>query len=146
MHRPWARVLFTIGALVPMVLLVGISVYLSMAVRHLDPSAFDSAKPDMTPLFVFLGGATFVAFWQMGMGAWVGIHASGRVDLSSGAKAAWTIACVFVGSLALPIFAFVVLPGAAAAARMKAARAGGPGLAPGYPVGTQPLGGAYPPR
>lgn len=116
MHRAWARMLFGIGSFVPILSVFGLAMYLVLALAHLDPDPTKVKAEDLGPLWVVLIGSTVVAFWQIAMGIIVALHTSGRRDLSSGAKAGWTLACLFMGSFALPIFTFVVLPGAAQAA------------------------------
>lgn len=132
MHRAWARTLFGIGSFVPIVGVFGLAGYLVLALAHLDPDPTKVRIEDLGPVWVVLGGATLIAFWQIAMGIVVALHTSSRKDLSSGAKAGWTLACLFVGSFALPIFTFVVLPGAARAAEMP-----GPGPGP-MPPGPMP--------
>ena len=159
MHRAWVRRLFAVGAFAPIVIMICMSAWLSTTFLHLKPAEIESmfrSNRDLTPLYVCLGITVGIAFWQMIMAAIAGIHAAGRVDLSSGAKVAWTFACLFVGSLGLPLFVFIVLPGAERAAQLKAQRPGpmGPhatGGPPGaYPMGGPPMGGppmgGYPPR
>jgi cytochrome bd-type quinol oxidase subunit 2 len=124
MHRAWARILFTIGSFVPPLGVFGLAGWLIVSVGRID-----TTRPDrnLEEALVFLGGATLIAFWQMFLGIFVAVHTAGRKDMSSGAKIAWTLGCLFVGSIALPIFSFVVLPGAERAhAQARAAAAAGP--------------------
>ncbi len=52
-------------------------------------------------------GIVGIALLQIVMGIVVAIHTSGRHDMTSNEKAAWSLACLFVGSVALPMLFFM---------------------------------------
>jgi hypothetical protein len=71
-----------------------------------DPlSALRSGRYDV--LLVGMGLAFLaIALVQIALGIAVAIHTHDRRDLTPGEKMGWTLACLFVGSIALPIFFF----------------------------------------
>lgn len=112
MHGPVARTLFTALSFLPLVGVFAISGWLVVAEAHLTVHSQD----DLLRLaLTVIGAATVIAFVQIGLGIVVALHVSKRPDLSSAQRAGWAIACLFVGSFALPLFSFLVLPGARAA-------------------------------
>lgn len=110
MQSAAARLAFTIASFLPLLGVFGLATALAMMASARAPRPNDLE----TVAIVLLGGATCIAFVQMALGAIVGLHTARRPDLSPGQRAGWTIACVFVGSVALPLFAWLVLPGAKA--------------------------------
>lgn len=110
MHSRAARIAFTIASFLPLGGVFGLALGLSML------AGSGARTPDdwkVVTLVVF-GGAMLIALVQIALGAIVGLHTAKRPDLTPGQRAGWTIACVFVGSFALPLFAWLVLPGAQA--------------------------------
>lgn len=107
---PLGRTIFGLFAFLPLIGVLADAVYLTLAV---DPARF-AARPERmlhgetgTALMFALGGCVAIAFLQIALGAVVAIHTSKRSDMSSGEKAAWSFACIFVGSFALPLFFFL---------------------------------------
>lgn len=119
MHRAWARVLFTLGSFVPPLGVFALAGWMIASFGRLGAAI---PRVEIEQLIVLFGGATLIALWQMFLGIFVAVHTAGRKDMSSGAKIAWTLGCIFVGSIALPVFSFVVLPGAERAHAMSAPR------------------------
>lgn len=120
MHGPVARTLFTIASFVPLVGVFAISGWIVVtAARGGVQSQDDVAQLAL----VVIGASTVIAFVQIALGIAVTLHVTKRPDLSSAQRAGWALACLFVGSFALPLFSFLVLPGAR--------RTTGPGASPG---------------
>ena len=113
MHGPVARTLFTALSFLPLVGVFAISGWIVVAGAHLTAHSQDEV---MRLVLTVIGAATVVAMVQIALGIVVALHVSKRPDLSSAQRAGWAIACLFVGSFALPLFSFLVLPGARAAA------------------------------
>lgn len=107
MRSPAARTTFTIASFVPIVAIVGLSVWASTSMVR---TRFPTDDELLHLLIGVVAGASVVAFVQIGLGIAVALHVTKRPDLSSNERAAWTIACIFVGSLALPLFSLIVLP------------------------------------
>jgi hypothetical protein len=102
------RALFTIASFVPMLAVVSLAVWLVNAMG--SPLAASRGEIERAAIVV-LGGATATAFVQIALGVIVALHTTKRPDLTTGQRMGWTLACLFVGSFALPLFAFLVLPG-----------------------------------
>ncbi len=108
MRSPVARALFTAASFLPMVAVVALAVWLTSAVG--SPLAASRREIERAAIVV-LGGATITAFVQIALGIVVALHTAKRPDLTTGQRMGWTLACLFVGSFALPLFSFLVLPG-----------------------------------
>lgn len=109
MQSPVARTLFTIASFLPLVGVLGMSGWLvTSSARH----GLHSRDDLLHLALVVVGLATVVAFVQIALGIVVALHVTKRPDLSGAQRAGWTLACLFVGSFALPLFSFLVLPGA----------------------------------
>ena len=71
MHRAWARVLFTIASFVPMLGVFALAGWLVTSLGRLGAAV---PRVEMEQLIVLFGGATLIAFWQMGLGIVVAIQ------------------------------------------------------------------------
>jgi hypothetical protein len=110
---PQMRRLFGFASFLPIIAIIALAIWMSANphsyVNKLLEYDFSAAKHISTrEWFVF--GLTFgtTVFLQLGLGTVVGIYGSKR-GMDVGAMIGWTMACVFVGSIALPIFYFAVL-------------------------------------
>ena len=108
MRSPAARTSFTIASFLPIAGIFGLSAWAATAAARTRVPTQDEVIHMLIGVVI---GACVVAFLQIGLGIAVALHVTKRPDLSSGERAAWTIACIFVGSLALPLFSLIVLPG-----------------------------------
>jgi hypothetical protein len=107
MRSPAARTSFTVASFLPIAGIFAISAWAAtFASRTRMPTQDDVIQM----LIGVVVGACVVAFLQIGLGIAVALHVTRRPDLSSTERAVWTIACIFVGSLALPLFSLIVLP------------------------------------
>jgi hypothetical protein len=108
MRSPTARTVFTIASFLPGIGIVGIAVWastmLTAQLRYLTPEQL------LHTVVGILVGATLVSFVQIGLGIAVALHVTKRPDLSTTERAVWSIACLFLGSIALPLFSLIVLP------------------------------------
>jgi hypothetical protein len=100
------QILFAIGCFIPgagLVAIVGNLMALSESVHRSVPTMnYESLIPAAV-------GTLLIAFIQIAMGIAVAIMTSKRADLSSAAKLGWTLGCLFVGTIALPLFLFMVV-------------------------------------
>ncbi len=109
MRSPTARTAFTIASFLPGIGVVAIAVWVATTLKN--PPRFMTQEQLATIAVGIIVGATVVSFLQIGLGIAVALHVTKRPDLSSTERALWTLACIFVGSLALPLFSLIVLPG-----------------------------------
>lgn len=107
--KPLARAVFGVGAFLPPIGVVSLAVYLT-AVFPMPRGGLPSYRSlSLIPTSTWMtvgGGIVAVALVQILLGIVVAVHVSQRKDLSAAEKAGWTMACLFVGSIALPLFFF----------------------------------------
>jgi hypothetical protein len=110
--QPRYRTIFGIAAFLPAVLIVAIAVWATKdpvvdRLLSLDLEMFKRGPRATVIRFCAVFGLTLVL--QMGLGAIVALHTDKRDDLTLGTKVMWIIGCVFVGSIFLPLFYFMML-------------------------------------
>jgi hypothetical protein len=107
---PGARYLFTAASFLPLAGVLAMSAWSVARFADLGRAAGTAEIQQVVITIVLV--SMLVAFLQIGLGIVVALHTAKRPDLSSTQKAVWTLACLFVGSFALPLFSLIVLPGA----------------------------------
>ncbi len=102
MH-PVARAVFGVFAFLPLLGVTAIATALSSA--RWDARAASPEQLLHDPLVLgSLAGVVAIALLQIALAAVVAIHVASRRDLEGGEKVAWALACLLVGSIALPLF------------------------------------------
>ncbi len=114
MRAPY-RKLFAIASWLPAIG-VALMVWMThdpLVARTLDAvSSLDFAALRQTPLatLVTLGAVIgTIALLQIGLGVVVALHLDNRKDIVGARRVLWPLTCIFVGSIALPLFYFRVL-------------------------------------
>lgn len=105
--QPVGRAVFGVFAFLPLLGVLGLSGYLSANVFERmarDPERYLQSTEGRATLLTVLVSCVAIALLQIALGIVVAIHTSKRRDLGGGEKAGWTLACLFVGSIALPLF------------------------------------------
>jgi len=107
---PTLRALFGVAAFLPLTAVVALSMYLTATVSDgplADPGNWFRDGHVAEPLLVAGGGLVATAFLQLAIGVFVVVHCQNRRDLSGSERVVWPIACILVGSIALPMFFFM---------------------------------------
>ena len=107
--KPLPRAIFGLFAFLPAMGVLAVAVlfssFLTSSSLMTRPNHL-SASQQATLIGAGLGTLA-IAFLQIILGIVVAIQTSGRRDMTSNEKAAWSLACLFVGSIALPMFFFM---------------------------------------
>jgi hypothetical protein len=108
---PTLRALFGVVAFLPLIAVGALSVYLTSMVPDgplADPENWVRHGHVAQPLLVAGAALVATAFLQIAIGVFVFVHCQSRRDLSGSEKIVWPMACLLVGSIALPIFFFTM--------------------------------------
>lgn len=100
------QLLFALGSFVPGAGIVAITGNLMALAESSHRSVLEVRYEDFLPAAL---GILFVVFVQIAMGIVVAVTAAKRKDLSPQAKMGWTLGCLFVGSIVLPLYFFAVV-------------------------------------
>lgn len=101
------QILFALGSFIPGAGIVTITGNLMALAESSSRRSFSEIRYEaFLPAAL---GILFVALFQIAMGIVVAVTASKRPDLTPRAKMGWTLGCLFVGSIVLPLYFFSVV-------------------------------------
>lgn len=101
------KALLALCAWLPIAMVIGLAIYLVVGLGLAGEALLELRDHDLKRLqellLVLVGGATVIAFVQIGCAIALIIDASGR-GITGGPLAGWVIGFLFVGSVVMPIY------------------------------------------